>query len=89
MKTNQPIRHNFKLSELNSKIRNLENNGFKEYMNTWERETVYGDFNMNHVILTCNKGHYDGSVVDIYFSEKTGRCWLEYSNQFKPSQSNN
>ena len=57
--------------------------GFREYLNTWEKETAYGDFNMNHVILTATKGYYDGMVCDIYFDEKTGRCWLEYSGQRK------
>lgn len=75
------IRFNFKLEELNSKIINLENNGFKEYLNTWEKETVDGYENMNHVILTCTKGHYNGMVVDIYFNEQTNQCWLEYSGQ--------
>lgn len=75
------IKHNFKISELNSKIRNLESNGFKEYLNTWEKITVYGDEDMNHIIMTCTKGRYDGLVVDIYYNENTKVCWLEYSGQ--------
>ena len=66
----QTIKHSFKLSELNSKIRILESNGFEESLNTWEKETVNGDLDMNHVILTATKGHYEGMVCDIYFSEK-------------------
>ena len=77
------IKHNFDITELNSKIRNLESNGFKQYLNTWEKETVNGDLDMDHIILTCTKGHYDGLVVDIYFNEKDKRCWLEYSGQIK------
>jgi len=80
------IKHNFKLVELNSKIRSLESNGFEEYLNTWEKETVYGDLDMNHVILTATKGYYDGVVCDIYFNERTGRCWLEYSGQRKDTK---
>ena len=82
----QPIKHNFKLAEINSKIRNLESNGFEEYLNTWEKETVNGDEDMNHVILTATKGHYDGMVVDIYYNEQTKRCWLEYSGQRKDTK---
>lgn len=82
----QTIKFSFKLPELNSKIRNLESNGFEEYLNTLEKETVNGDLNMNHVILTATKGHYDGMVCDIYYSEKTGRCWLEYSGQRKDTK---
>lgn len=76
----------FNLSELNTKINNLLNNGFKEYLNTWEKVTVNDDFNMNHVILTCTKGYYDGMVVDIYYNEKDKRCWLEYSGQRKDTE---
>jgi len=86
METTTAIKHNFKITELNSKIRNLESNGFEEYLNTWEKETVYGDLDMNHVILTATKGHYDGMVVDIYFNEQTKRCWLEYSGQRKDTK---
>ena len=77
------IKHTFKLAELNSKIRSLESNGFEEYLNTWEKETVNGDLDMNHIILTATKGHYDGMVCDIYYSEKTKYCYLEYSGQRK------
>lgn len=77
---------NFKLSELNSKIKNLTSNGFEQYFNTWEKETVNGDLNMNHVIFTATKGYYDGVVCDIYYNEEDGRCWLEYSNQRKDTQ---
>lgn len=86
MKATTAIKHNFKLSEINSKIRNLESNGFEEYLNTWEKETVNGDLDMNHVILTCAKGHYDGMVVDIYYNEQNKRCWLEYSGQRKDTK---
>lgn len=78
---NTIIKQQFKLSELNSKIRNLQSNGFEEYLNTWEKETVNGDLDMNHVILTATKGDYDGVVCDIYYNEKTGVCYLEYSGQ--------
>ena len=84
--TTQTIRHSFKLEELNSKIRILESNGFEQYLNTWEKETVYGDLDMDHVTLLATKGQYDGMVCDIYFSEKTGRCWLEYSAQRKDTK---
>jgi uncharacterized protein YrrD len=84
--TTQTIKHSFKLAELNSKIRNLESNGFEEYLNTWEKETVNGDLDMNHVILTATKGYYDGMVCDIYFNEKAGLCWLEYSGQRKDTK---
>lgn len=84
--TTQTIKVSFKLSELNSKIRNLESNGFEEYLNTWEKETVNGDLDMNHIILTAIKGHYDGMVCDIYFNENTGRCLLEYSAQRKDTE---
>jgi hypothetical protein len=86
METTTAIKHNFKIAELNSKIRNLESNGFEEYLNTWEKETVNGDLDMNHVILTATKWHYDGMVVDIYFNEQTKRCWLEYSGQRKDTK---
>lgn len=85
------MRTTFKISDLNSKIRNLESNGFEEYLNTWEQFTVNDDTNLNHVILTCTKGEWDGVVVDIYYNEDDGRCWLEYSSQrgdlkiFKPA----
>lgn len=79
----QPIKHKFNISELNLKIHNLESNGFEQYLNTWEKQTVHGYDDMNHVIMTCTKGHYDGLVVDIYYNEKTNRCWLEYSGQTK------
>ena len=81
--TPQQIKLSFNLSELNSKIHSLESEGFEEYLNTWEKETVYGDLDMNHIILTATKGYYDGIVCDIYFNENTGRCWLEYSGQRK------
>jgi hypothetical protein len=63
----------FKVSEFESKIRNLESNGFEEYLST------HND-NIDHVIMTNTKvGHrYNGWVVDIY---SNGR--IEYSNQFK------
>lgn len=80
---NQVIKHRFKLSELNGKIRSLESNGFEEYLNTWEKETVNGDLDMNHIILTATKGYYDGMVVDIYYNEQTKYCFLEYSGQRK------
>lgn len=86
METTTAIKLNFKLSEINSKIRNLESNGFEEYLNTWEKETANGDLDMNHVILTATKGHYDGMVVDIYYNEQTKRCWLEYSGQRKDTK---
>ena len=86
METTTAIKHNFKIEELNSKIRNLESNGFKEYLYTWEKETVNGDEDMDHVILIAMKGHYDGMVVDIYFNEQTKRCWLEYSGQRKDTK---
>lgn len=81
--TTQTIKRSFKLAELNSKIRSLESKGFEEYLNTWEKETVNGDLDMNHIILTATKGDFSGMVCDIYFDEKTGRCWLEYSGQLK------
>ena len=84
--TNETIKHIFKLVELNSKIRSLESKGFEEYLYTWEKETVNGDFDMNHIIFTAIKGNYDGMVCDIYFNEKDSRCWLEYSGQRKDTK---
>jgi len=78
---NAATKHEFNIINLNLKISNLESNGFEEYLNTWEKETASGDFDLNHVIMTCKKGHYDGVVADIYFNEKDKRCWIEYSNQ--------
>jgi len=86
METTKAIKHTFKLTELNSKIRNLESNGFEEYLNTWEKKTVNGDEDMNHIILTATKGYYNGMVVDIYYNETTKRCWLEYSGQRKDTK---
>ena len=76
------LRTSFKLALLNTKIRNLVSNGYQEYLNTWEPITVHGDTDMNHIIMTCTKGHYNGSVCDIYYNERTGQAWLEYSGQF-------
>lgn len=73
-------RINFKISELNRKIKNLESNGFTEYLNTWEKVTVDGELNMNHVIFIATKGDYKGCVCDIYYNEKTKVSWLEYHN---------
>lgn len=74
---------NFNIISLNLKIHNLESNGFKQYLNTWEKETIHGYENMNHIIMTCTKGHYSGWVADIYYNENTKRCFIEYSNQHK------
>lgn len=78
---NKSNRYYFGIDEVNQKISNLESNGFQEYLNTWEKETVDGDFDMNHVIMTCTKGDYNGWVADIYFNEQTKQCWMQYSNQ--------
>jgi len=72
---------NFSITELNTKINNLLSNGFKEYLNTWEKWTVNDDKDMNHVIFTCIKGKFSGAVADIYYNETDGRCWIEYSKQ--------
>jgi len=72
---------NFSITELNTKINNLLSNGFKEYLNTWEKWTVNDDKDMNHVIFTCIKGKFSGVVADIYYNETDGRCWIEYSKQ--------
>lgn len=74
---------NFNIINLNLKIRNLESNGFREYLNTWENETVHGQENLNHIIMTCTKGYYSGWVADIYYNESDKRCFIEYSNQHK------
>lgn len=63
----------FNPTKINSKIRNLESNGFKVYLDTFED-------GINHIIMTNTKpGHfYNGIVCDLY---SDGR--LEYSTQFK------
>lgn len=47
----------------------------------------YGSFNegeLQHDILTCLKGKYDGEVVDIYWNFKTGEvAKIEQSTQLK------
>lgn len=81
MTTQSQTKIYFNIKELNSKIKNLLSNGFEEYLNTWEKTTVCGNINMNHIIFTCTKGNYSGSVCDIYYNEKTNICWIEYSRQ--------
>lgn len=63
----------FNSNDFEGKIRNLNSNGFEEYLST------HND-NIDHVIMTNTKvGHkYNGWVVDIY---SNGR--IEYSSQFK------
>jgi hypothetical protein len=78
---------NFFLSQLDRKINSLRSNGFKEYLNTWERYTVNGDENLNHLVFTCTEGYYSGWVADIYYNKSDGRCWLEYSLQTATSNS--
>lgn len=45
----------------------------------------YGSFNegLQHDIMTCMKGKYDGEVIDIYYDYITGDVKnVEYSTQF-------
>lgn len=47
---------------------------------------LYGSFNegLQHEILTCTKGKYNGEVLDIYWDYKTGLVHtVDYSTQFK------
>jgi len=47
---------------------------------------AYGSFNegLQHEILTCTKGKFDGEVLDIYWDYKTGVVHtVDYSSQFK------
>jgi len=50
----------------------------------------YGSFNegdLQHDILTCTKGKYDGEVIDLYYNYHTGEVSnIEYSSQFKGQQ---
>lgn len=46
----------------------------------------YASFNegLQHEILTCTKGEYDGEVIDIYWVYDTGEVHtIDYSTQFK------
>ena len=46
---------------------------------------IYGSFNegLQHEILTCTKGKYNGEVLDIYWDYKTGLVHtVDYSTQF-------
>jgi hypothetical protein len=51
---------------------------------------VYGSFNegeLQHEILTCTKGKFDGEVIDLYYDYNTGDvAKVEYSTQFKGQQ---
>jgi hypothetical protein len=69
------------IKDVNKAIKNLLSNGFEEYLNTWEKETVDGDLNLNHVVFTCTKGYYSGQVADIYYNENDGRKWIQFSKQ--------
>jgi len=73
---------NINIENLNSTINNLISNGFEEYLNTWEKWTAYDEKDMNHIIMNCTKGEYDGWVCDIYFNEKNKSAWLTYSKQY-------
>lgn len=49
----------------------------------------YASFNegLQHEILTCTKGKYDGEVLDIYWDYNTGLVHtVDYSTQFKGQQ---
>ena len=63
----------FDQAEFNSKLRNLESNGFQEYLSTNED-------GVDHVIMTNTKEPhaYSGWVADVY---SDGR--IEYTSQFK------
>lgn len=74
---------NFPIKDLKGKESNLISNGFELYLNTWEKHTVHGDTDLNHLIYVCKKGEWDNTVVDIYYNENDKRCWLEYSKQHK------
>lgn len=82
METTKETRIYFKPSEINGKCRNLESNGFKEYLNVFEKYTVFGDKNLNHIIYTNTKAgsFYEGVVCDIYYNHKT--AFELYSKQF-------
>lgn len=46
---------------------------------------LYASFNegLQHEILTCTKGKYNGEVIDIYWNYKTGLVHtVDYSTQF-------
>lgn len=46
----------------------------------------YASFNegLQHDILLCNKGEYDGEVIDIYWNWETGKIHtIDHSCQFK------
>lgn len=70
----------FNITDLDLKINNCLSNGFEEYLHTWEKWTAFDEQDMNHIILTCTKGYYDGWVCDIYFNEVKKTAWLTYSN---------
>jgi hypothetical protein len=78
------IAHNIKISfdpsEFNTKISNLESNGFREYLNTVDRGGDYDGY--DHVIMTnTKKGHeFDGQVCDLYVGD--GTAFLIYSKQY-------
>ena len=52
----------------------------------------YGSFNegeLQHDILTCTKGKFDGEVIDIYYNYKNGLVnKIEYSTQFIGQEAN-
>ena len=63
-----------------SKIQDLLNIAFKAGFKE------YASFNegLQHEVLTCTKGKYDGEVLDIYWDYKTGLVHtVDYSTQFK------
>lgn len=64
--------------DFNSKIRNLESNGFEEYLSVNEH-------GVTHVIMTNTKigSEWDGIVADIY---SDGR--INYSSQFPKTEIN-
>jgi hypothetical protein len=70
----QPTKTRFSNDQLNEKCRNLENNGFEEYLNVKEEDA-------QHIIYTNTKpkSEYNRWVCDIYVYADT--FTIEYSKQ--------
>lgn len=78
MKT-EDFKFTFAPSEFDTKVANLESNGFREYLNTIDRGGDWDGY--DHVIMTNTKeGHkFDGQVCDLYSNGK--HSFLVYSTQ--------
>lgn len=53
--------------------------GFESYATFNERE-------LDHEILTCTKGQYNGEVIDVYYDLSGTVTKIEQSTQFKGQQ---